>query len=167
MTISNEEILSNDKNITVFFDITKENYEIYLIFDSLYKDIISGNVFGIDSPYSECVDYTKTDEYKNLVDKDFNINWISDEGLSDVEDKLKISVVNNDTYRLTFSRNNTPIRYGLKNTFGMSIRVRNSGSRYYPFNCVFMRMYYNLQNIDLNYHQIHLEEIMYMKNLIR
>ena len=49
--------------------------------------------------------------------------------------------------------------YNLENT--ISIRFRNSGSRYAPFNIIFMKMYLNLQKIDdvNDYgHQMHIEE---------
>ena len=44
------------------------------------------------------------------------------------------------------------------------IRFRNSGSRYDPFNIIFMRMYEKLKKInDVNEygHQIHIEEYLY------
>ena len=46
----------------------------------------------------------------------------------------------------------------------MGIRISNSGSRYAPFNIVFMRMFTKLQDIDdiNDYgHQIHIEEYLY------
>ena len=42
-----------------------------------------------------------------------------------------------------------------------SIRFRNSGSRYEPFNICFMQMYNELKNYDSNCHQIHIEEYLY------
>ncbi len=48
------------------------------------------------------------------------------------------------------------------------IRFRNSGSRYSPFNTVFMKMYNDLKEIDdiNDYgHQIHIEEYIYTKKL--
>ena len=47
----------------------------------------------------------------------------------------------------------------------ISIRFRNSGSLYDPFNMIFMRMFNKLQNYDPEYHQIHFEEINYAKKL--
>ena len=52
----------------------------------------------------------------------------------------------------------------------MGIRFRNSGSRYDPFNIVFMRMFLKLQQVDdINDfgHQIHIEEFLYQKRLLK
>ena len=52
----------------------------------------------------------------------------------------------------------------------MGIRFRNSGSRYMPFNAVFMRMFREMQNIDdvNDYgHQMHMEEYLYEKNKMK
>lgn len=45
------------------------------------------------------------------------------------------------------------------------IRLRNSGSRYSPFNILFMKMYNKLQNYDTEYHQMNIEEYIYQKSL--
>ena len=163
MSLSNGQTLPNDANVSLFFDITKENYEIFSLFDSLYKDIITGNVFP-DSDLSTS-DFTKSYEYSILVDQDSNINWISDDGPIDVEDIVTISKYDDDTYRLIFRRNDKPMDFGFKSPRNIVVRFRNSGSRYNPFNCVFMRMFHKLQNIDPNYHQIHFEEIAYVKKI--
>jgi len=168
LMLSNDKLLSIDKNTIMHFDITKENYEIFQLFDSLYKDIISGNIFKEDIYiYKEfnSYDYTKSYEYRILVDDDHNIVWISDDGPVDLEDALKISKIDDDTYRLYFFRNDKPLDFGFKSSTNISVRIRNSGSRYNPFNCLFMRMFQELQNINPDYHQIHLEEIEYIKKL--
>ena len=46
-----------------------------------------------------------------------------------------------------------------------SVRLRNSGSRYDPFNLFFMRMYLNLVNYEPDFHQIHIEEYLWQKKL--
>ena len=168
LMLSNDKLLSIDKNTIMHFDITKENYEIFQLFDSLYKDIISGNIFKEDIYiYKEfnSYDYTKSYEYRILVDDDHNIVWISDDGPVDLEDALKISKIDDDTYRLYFFRNDKSLDFGFKSSTNISVRIRNSGSRYNPFNCLFMRMFQELQNINPDYHQIHLEEIEYIKKL--
>ena len=45
------------------------------------------------------------------------------------------------------------------------MRIRNSGSNYNPFNCIFMRMFQKLQEVDNDYHQIHFEELEYKRLL--
>ena len=47
----------------------------------------------------------------------------------------------------------------------VSIRFRNSGSRYNPFNIIFMKMFNKLQEYNPEYHQIHIEELEYQKKL--
>ena len=162
MILGNNEIIPFEKNVSLYFDITKEDYEIYSIFDSLYNDIVAGKPFGEDCLSSD-YDYKKRDAYKKLVDSNFDINWISDDGPHELEDMLRISKLDGDRYRLTFIRNDKPMDCGFKNHMGISIRFRNSGSLYDPFNCVFMIMYHKLQEIDPEYHQMHIEEIEYLK----
>ena len=164
LMLENDKTLPDNENIILHFDITKENYEIFKLFDSLYKDIITGNIFkDIDEKLS--YNYKNSYEYSILVDNDLNINWISDDGPPELEDVLRITKIDDDTYRLFFYRNDKPLDCGFKSSINITIRIRNSGSRYNPFNCAFMRMYQELQKIDPNYHQIHFEEIEYLKKI--
>ena len=157
------------KNVILFFDITKEDYEIYSIFDSLYNDIIAARPFERDI-YDEEIfkddiktDYKNTFQYRMLVDNYRTIRWVSDDGPYDEEDRLRIKRLDDDTYRLIFIRNDKPMDCGFKSHMGITVRFRNSGSRYSPFNVLFMKMYHELQDIDPEYHQIHIEEIEYLK----
>ncbi len=45
-----------------------------------------------------------------------------------------------------------------KHKVWVSVRLRNSGSRYEPFNLCFMDLYNKLCNLNPEYHQIHIEE---------
>ena len=141
------------RNMSIDFYITKENYEIYCIFDNLYKEIIEGYPFGFDDDYG--IDYKIYGEYKSLVDENKNIIWISDEGTDNSADKLIMSKINEDEYKLTFVRNDIEEEFYFKCVDGICVRFRNHGSRYKPFNAPFMEMYHRMQNIDENYHQIH------------
>lgn len=162
--VREKDVLLGEVNRTIDFDITKEDYEIYSIFDSLYREIISGKLFDeYEGMYN--YDYKRSDAYGMLVDRNKNINWISDDGPTDVEDRLKISKLNKDVYRLSFIRNDKPLDFAFKSAHSIVIRFRNSGSLYTPFNVAFMRLYQRLQNIDPNYHQIHIEEYEYLKKL--
>lgn len=163
MLLGTNEILPMDANVSLFFDITKENMEIFTLFDSLYKDVITGNVFP-DSDLSTR-DYTKSYEYKILLDENQNINWISDDGPIEAEDRMQIVKIDDDTYRLIFQRTDQKLDCGFKSPRNIAVRFRNSGSRYSPFNSVFMRMYNKMQDIDPTCHQIHFEEIEYAKRL--
>ena len=154
-----------EENIELYFDITKENNYIYSLFDSLYNDIITGNIF--DEYSSNRFDYTKTEEYRRLVDCNNNITWISDDGPQELEDRVIISKLNSDTYRLLFIRNDKEMDFGFKSPFGIVVRFRNSGSMYDPFNCIFMKLYNKLQDYDPDYHQIHIEELKYIKRKVK
>lgn len=163
MMLSDDIKIPYGESVSKYFDITKENYEVFKLLEMLYNDIITGNLFDEELKYDK--DYTKSYEYSILVDKDKNINWISDDDSIDLADSVKIIKIDNDTYRLAFYRNGKSELVGLKHPYYISVRFRNSGSRYNLFNCVFMRMYNKLQEIDPDYHQIHMEEIKYLKKV--
>lgn len=61
---------------------------------------------------------------------------------------MRISKLDN-SYKLTFIRTDKRRSYGFKSPDGIYIRLSNSGSRYTPFNVIFMRMYqeFNKTNI--------------------
>ena len=63
---------------------------------------------------------------------------------------------NKDSFKLTFT---------FKEKWTRSIRFRNSGSSYQPFNILFMDVFNKLQEYDPNYHQMHIEEYAYQKKL--
>ena len=163
MTLGTDKNLPYKENITIDFDITKEDYDIYEIFDTLYNDIINGNVFDEKRLNRNIKDNYV---YRDLVDKDNNITWISDDGPREVEDKLTISKLK-DTYRLTFIRNDKDLDVGFKSPYSIVVRFRNSGSWYDPFNVLFMKLFHKLQELDINYHQYHIEEYMYKRKLKR
>ena len=166
MHLETDEIPENE-DCSISFDITKEDYDIFLLFDSLYNDIIKGNVFGkdlcLDNEENELFNYRNSFEYQKLVDKENNITWISDDNPNDTKDSLTISKLDEDTYRLTFKRNKEKIKNPYQDFSSIRIRFRNCGSKYNPFNCAFMRMYQSLQEIDDTFHQIHIEELQYIK----
>ena len=148
MIISNGEKISPDKCYDIDFDITKEDKEIFSIFDSIYNEIVSCNIF-VDKKlnYKNLKD---SNEYKHLVDNNLNIKWISDNGIDELEDSLTISRLEDKGYRLIFHRNNSHLDCGFKSNINISIRFSNSGSRYRPFNIPFMKMYHKLLQIDPN-----------------
>ena len=163
MTLGTDKTLPYNENVTLEFDITKEEYDIYELFDTLYYDIINGNVYDEERLNRNIKDNYV---YRDLVDKDNNITWISDDGPQEVEDKLIISKLN-DTYRLTFIGNDKELDCGFKSPYSIVVRFRNSGSWYTPFNVLFMKMFHKLQELDINYHQYHIEEYLYTRKLKR
>lgn len=186
------ENVNDDNN----FIITKENYEVYRLFEELFDDIENIKIFD-DEEYITF--YLKTEEekqeyiknqkdeieyeknkyrlfnllnYNELFDKENNtITWYSDETNHKVANILKIRK-ENELFELEFYIQ--PYIEGYDRDFNslyhIPIRFRNSGSSYDPFNIVFMRMYEKMKQVDHvnDYgHQIHIEEYLYNQNKIK
>ena len=152
------------------FYITKENYFLYSLFDELYNDVKNYNIFTIDmfdseDEYLRCQnDFLERDKNNpRKLFRDSKIEWHSDDfdyddGSYFVIDKL------DDCYKLTFYKSKCDdFIYSIT----YSVRLRNSGSRYGFFNVIFMRMYNRLCEYNPNFHQFHVEEYMYKKNLVK
>lgn len=170
-------IHSNDVNKDNDFTITKENYNVYVLFEQLFNDIENINIL-----YEEVTEEKKKKyklynyaNYNELYNENENtITWYSDETAHDVANILKIKK-ENDSFRVQFYIQ-PPIE-GYDEDFHslhyIPIRFRNSGSSYAPFNRVFMKMYDEMKEInDVNDigHQIHIEEYLYnnkVKKLIK
>ena len=71
-----------------------------------------------------------------------------------------------NVYILEFGKSKIPLEYQndadlmLMDPRRITVRFRNSGSRYDPFNIIFMGLYQGLCNLDYEYHQIHIEEYL-------
>ena len=179
---------TNDDNN---FIITKENYEVYRLFEELFDDIENIRIF--DEEYipfyleteEEKQDYINELEYKKnkyrlynysnyneLFDKENNtITWYSDETNHEVANILKIKK-EKESFRLEFSIQPHKEEYDrdFNSQNYIPIRFRNSGSSYNPFNVIFMRMYEKMKQIDdiNDYgHQIHMEEYLYSQSKIK
>lgn len=142
------------------FEITKADYEIYELFDNLYNEVVSGYPYGMDE------DFKNTQEYEKLVDEDKNIAWISDDGPEEYADRVIISK-EKDSIKLRFIRNSLTDVFELKPSWCISVRFRNSGSRYNYFCTSFQNLYNQMQKInpDLEYHQYHIEEYEYLERM--
>ena len=135
------------------FEITKENGEIFDLFDSLYNDVMSGKILEDDKLDDPC------NIRSILIDDNNNINWLSDDAPDEIANKFKMSKLDDDTYNLIFVSNDN---MSVMNN-SISIRFSNSGSSYEPYNIIFMRLYNKLQKIDPCYHQITIDEYQYTK----
>lgn len=170
------------------FTITKENYAVYALFEKLYFDIENINLYEKEEfpfyveteeekrAYLEEQEFEKErmrkynySNYNELFNPETNtITWYSDETPHEVANYLKIRKCQ-DTYEVEFY--DQPYQEGYDredNTWGsISVRIRNSGSSYDPFNLIFMRMFNEMQMVDdiNDYgHQWHIEEYLYAKN---
>lgn len=175
------------------FTITKENYEVYRLFEQLFDDIENINIFNYEIPFyldkDEIGEYIKEKEeeleedkryyrlskgsiYNELFDKENNtITWYSDETAHEVGNILKIRRMN-DSFRLDFYIQEHKSGYDrdFNSTNYIPIRFRNSGSHYDPFNILFMKLYNAMQEVDdvNDYgHQMHIEEFLYEKKKVK
>ena len=181
-------IRSKNENDRHEFIITKENYEVYRLFEELFDDIENIRIFTEPTIPSYIVteeekqDYIKELEceknkyrlynysnYNELFDKENStITWYSDETNHEVSNILKI-IKEKESFRLEFSIQAHKREYDrdFNSLNYIPIRFRNSGSSYDSFNVIFMRMYEKMKQIDdiNDYgHQIHIEEFFYNKN---
>lgn len=176
-----------------YFEISKENYQVYSLFETLLNDIRTINIF--DKTEIEFPPYIETDEekeeylkeeelekkkykmfnksyYNDLYDEDTNtITWVSDETGFEVANMVTIKKID-DKFLIEFKTQPYIDGYEMEDSIPgiIGIRFRNSGSRYKPFNIIFMRMFNKLQQIDdvNDYgHQIHVEEYLYQKENIK
>lgn len=164
-----------NKDQIIKFDITKENYVLFSAFEKLYNDIINCNVYDDlddldDLDYEELV--CKNDMYNewnnelknsHIYDTLVNNGVISYRHDDQIYEEANILNIykKGEKYCLEFILKNQKISKFI------DIRFRNSGSRYVPFNIPFMRLYNNLQSYNPEYHQIHIEELMYQKRLYK
>ena len=159
--------MENDSK-TDSFIITKENYGLYSLFEKLYNDIKEINLFEDLEEDKDRYRLYNSSYYQELFDEKNNtITWYSDETAREVANYLQIK---KEKERFIINFNIQEYIEGYDRDFAslyyIPIRFRNSGSRYDPFNIIFMRMYERLKEIDdiNDYgHQIHMEEYLYDK----
>ena len=143
------------------FIITKENYFLYKLFDKLYEDIKNNKIYYDEekNKYFE--------SYRDTLFKDGKIDWYSDDFYEEIASRLLIEKID-DTFKITFIKSKKEWD-GIFKTY--SIRFRNSGSRYAPFNICFMNMYNSLckhsSEYCSDYHQIHIEEYLYKQKILK
>jgi len=172
------------------FLIGKDNYQVYEIFDALYREIMNGITSSpIDYDWENfCCDLTgedyaqkiieieKSNEEKRkrnielainlgLIDND-EIIWKCDDFEHDIAPFFKITKLTN-SYLITFC---VPIPSKVLDYYEkqmlldfnkhISIRIRNNGSSYITFNIPFMKAFNSLLEIPDDYHQVHIEEYM-------
>ena len=175
---------SNESTDNHGFIITKENYQLYRLFLELFNDIKNINIFeDYDLMIQERAEEIEELErpkildsyrlynlsyYNELYNKDENkITWYSDETSSKVSNYLEI-VQEDEIFKINFYTQEDIKGYDkdFKSDRYIPIRFRNSGSRYRPFNTLFMKMYNNMKLIDdvndIN-HQISIDEYVYTK----
>lgn len=150
------------------FRITKENYYLYSLFFELYNAIKDErpyatfpSVIDIELRNKKLKYYGGYNLYKNRT-----ITWYSDD-FAELDNASNFSIKQeNDCFLVTFKKSKTESCNGFFfPTY--SVRIRNSGSRFEPYNNTFMGMYQKLKDYNPNYHQIHIEEYLYSKKRIK
>ena len=170
--------LSKETNDVVRFVITKENYVLYSLMEELYERVKNHHVFDV----SECeLEFCETSEdvrklyekkqHSNESLKNFSsyhklfssetgvISWHDDESIYEEANVVNI-IPGDEEFILEFVPGVKCDPYDM-----IGIRFRNSGSTYTPFNNVFMGMFNKLQEYEPDYHQIHIEEILYRQKV--
>lgn len=160
----------NDWPLFKKITITKENYFLYQKIDELYENIkeqrpYQKNEKDENATFLEGLDLSNLNESKETdyaYEKLFQegiIKWYSDDAPLEEASSLEIKK-QEDAYSITFFQGKEEYDFPT-----YSVRFRNSGSRYHPYNFAFMSMYNGLSEYDPNYHQIHIEEYLYTKKL--
>lgn len=141
--------------------ITKEDIDIYNIFNELYEDLIKCKIYipdkcGFIDEWNEQEEkrcflsnqrIKESPRYNKLVQNGV-ITWYSDEEYKDIAEILRISKQNNNIV-LEFIRQSKIDELGSHRLPGWySIRFRMDGCTYEPCNIVFWRLYDNLQKYE-------------------
>lgn len=125
------------------FDISKSESDVYELFDELYENASKGKVLEEDDGF-----FKSQITHRNFFNSEAKtIEWHSDETYFESDDVVKI-IKQKDNYHLEFTRPKKyedPYHYGSPRM--ISIRFRNSGSYYHPFNIIFMKMFQKAQNL--------------------
>lgn len=169
------------------FEITKENYSLYSLFEKLFDDIDSINFYRDIPPYistySELESHCESEEndkrlfreknaahYNELYNKEKQeIKWYSDETNMKVSNYFIIKKLD-EKFVIEFHTQEYIDGYSpeFNNENSISVRICNSGSHHDPFNILFMMMFNEMKNIDntsdIN-HQYHIEEYLYRLSL--
>lgn len=138
----------NPDSLKEEFNIPKSESEIFELFEKLYSDVENARV--LDEGNSKSNNNFK----RCLTDRNFfnketkTIEWHSDETYFDSDDVVKI-IKQKDNYHLEFTRpKKYEDPYHWDSPTMISIRFRNSGSYYSPFNIIFMRMFQKAQDLE-------------------
>ena len=183
-----EDIDVKDDPMYDSFNITKENYALYSLFEELYDDLMQGriylpeqhmntnvedlteeekeeverfNAYEIEHAASENEDIKQSRRYQ-LLTADNVVTWYSDEEQRSHAEIVRISK-QEDSILLEFIRQTKKDDQGQTRLPGYySIRFRTSGSTYTPCDLVFTRQFLKMQEYDFDApQQIHIEELLY------
>ena len=177
------------------FVIGKDNTVLYNLFDKLYLNTINFNIFPLNvNEVVEQAEFREEDYHLALKDEEIyhqkyqerlkdianheglikndEITWMSDDYPEEVAPEFRIEKLDN-AYVFTFS--NQKFAKGIDNPLYdiylndkdfISVRIRMSGSRYDPFNVLFMSLFSRLKEITFYESMpIGIEEYMILKEV--
>lgn len=154
----------NDKEKLVF-EITKDSYLLYELFDELYNDIKNCNIF---KDFINDVSFYDEEEYKDLMFERESLNdmFRNKEAYNDIFDGYQVRWYSDDESCNLFTMTPGEDKYVLEFISGykisyldeFSVRFRNSGSRYDPFNFLFMNLFNKIISGDYDFDQMHINE---------
>lgn len=121
--------LNEDK---ISFVVTYENQELYSLINEVYESISNNTINGLSEYTNEKLQKRQYSNNINLFN-DSTITWHSDDEPFEESNLVKIKK-NNNKYFICFDKSNS-------GKMNFSVRFVNSGSRYAPFNIVFMQMF--------------------------
>ncbi len=156
-----------DKEKTISFDISKDSYVLWELFDNLYNDFQECSVSEVD--YAQLILCESSEEIKRVYDRCKNrnlflkntniykdvfdgtsIRWVSD----DESYNVVAIIPDEDKYVIEFTSGEKKISY----LWGHGIRFRNSGSSHEPFNQLFMKLYNKIISDEYDFNQVHIDE---------
>lgn len=135
------------------FLITKENYRLYNLFEILFYKVKNYQIFDSNLENKEIKEKDLHNPKKLF--KDNKIIWHSDDGEYEKVSKMIIEKFD-ENYKISFIASEDKTKFT-----SFWVCVCNSGSRYGYFNMIFMELYRELINYDIENNQIHIEEYLY------
>lgn len=163
--------ISYERNLDLYWDFipnckfleSKEEYTLSITkLDYYFYNLIDKLFFRIENDYVYNTNEKEKSDWilfrKNELLKDNKIIWISDDAPENTASSLTIEKCNGK-YLITFKKGHDQ---SLFSTF--AVRISNSGSRYVPYNSIFMQMFKDLTRYD---GQITIDEYISVKKLMR
>lgn len=164
----------HDKDETKFI-VDKQHMFLYSLLEDMFADYERCEIFKIGrlkchtrEEYKKRIEQIDemnqnlrdSEVYKSVYSNN-TITWVSDDSMStDIEESNTVKIVKEeDKFVFNFTYNEKEL------ISSRSIRFRNSGSRFEPFNLIMMKFFNKLQEYVPEYHQIHLEEFAYDKSI--
>lgn len=175
-SIINHERPTSDEE---FFVIDKEDYGLFASFQQLYSRIEDCKIYDVDPLELELCE--TPEEEAELYEQCRHLNESAADSVAydAICSPGGITFTSDDTHPMRKSNTVSIVESYDRESFilqfnsatsgndSLDIRFRAEGSRFRDFTTVFFRQYNELCAEDFNYHQIHIEELLYQKRLTK